>query len=281
VDLELPARLGVDQAQRTDGRQRQLARVQHLDDDHVVPLRREAQRPGPARWIGASARVDQVRDDDDQAAAPGAGGQGRQRRRQVRPRSVLAGHGQQQVQQRQAGVSAGARRDAARSGRGQHQRAEPVAGAAGQVGDGRGHGDRQVALLAPDRAERHRRGQVDDERRLELALGDGLAHVRLTGAGGRRPVDAAHVVARRVQPRLRGLQARTEQPPGVLALQQPVEPAPDVQVQPAHGRRRCERDRRHAASSSSARSGTTVGAWTASTTRRTTAPACTSSASAS
>ena len=52
------------------------------------------------------------------------------------------------------------------------------------------------------------------------------------GARGHRPVHPPDVVAGVVRPRVTGLRARTGHQPEVVALQQPVEPAADGQLEP-------------------------------------------------
>ena len=66
-------------------------------------------------------------------------------------------------------------------------------------------------------------GAVDDEPGLELAVGDGVAHVRVVGAGGEVPVDAADVVAGLVQAAVAGLGAGAGDETLVVAVEQAVE----------------------------------------------------------
>ena len=111
------------------------------------------------------------------------------------------------------------------------ERADPVAAAPREVRDGGERGDGEVALLARGGAEVEAGREVDEHPRLQLAVGDGLAHVRLGGAGGDRPVDAPHVVAGLVGAGLAGLGARAGDEPEVVALQQPVQPDPHRQLE--------------------------------------------------
>ena len=117
-------------------------------------------------------------------------------------------------------------------GPGEH-RPEAVAGAGGEEADGRQGDDRQVALLELRGAEVEAGRLVDQDPGLQLAIGDGLADVRLLGAGGDVPVDAAHVVAGLVRPGLAQLAAVAGDQAAVVALQQAVEPAVHGQLEPA------------------------------------------------
>ena len=110
--------------------------------------------------------------------------------------------------------------------------AEPVAAVHGEVADGGEPGDGQVALLAVGGAEVEARREVDDRPRLQLAVGDRLAHVRHLGARGHRPVHPPDVVARVVGARVAGLRAGARDQAEVVALQQPVQPPADGQLQP-------------------------------------------------
>ena len=111
------------------------------------------------------------------------------------------------------------------------ERADPVAAAPREVRDGGERGDGEVALLAGGGAEVEAGRQVHHHPRLQLAVGHGLAHVRLGGAGGDRPVHAPHVVAGLVGAGLARLGARAGDEPEVVALQQPVQPDPHRQLE--------------------------------------------------
>ena len=95
-----------------------------------------------------------------------------------------------------------------------------------------------VPLAPVGGAERHRRGRVEHEPRLERPLGDVQADVRLAGAGGHVPVDAAHVVAELVRPHLRELGAVAERPRAVVAGEQAVDAPAHRQVEVAQQRAR-------------------------------------------
>ena len=79
-------------------------------------------------------------------------------------------------------------------------------------------------------AEGHRRGRVEQEPRLDGALGDVDADVRLAGAGGHVPVDQADVVAGDVGAHLGQLGTIAERPGAVIAGEQPVDPGPNDEV---------------------------------------------------
>ena len=111
------------------------------------------------------------------------------------------------------------------------ERADPVAATAREVRDGGERGDREVALLAGRGAEVEAGRKVHEHPRLQLAVGHGLAHMRLAGAGGDRPVDAPHVVAGLVGAGLAQLGAGAGHEAEVVALQQPVQPDPHRQLE--------------------------------------------------
>ncbi len=69
VHLELATGLGIDDTQCAHGGQLELARVDDLDDDHVVPARQGFQRRAPA------GGPDEVRDDDHETATTGLSGE--------------------------------------------------------------------------------------------------------------------------------------------------------------------------------------------------------------
>ena len=74
-------------------------------------------------------------------------------------------------------------------------------------------------------------GAVDDQPALELAVGDRLAEVGARRAGGDVPVDVADVVARLVHAGLTGLGAVTRHETTMVAVQDAVEPARDVDLE--------------------------------------------------
>ena len=100
------------------------------------------------------------------------------------------------------------RRDRVQVGPGDEDRAEAVLVACRQEADRRGGGQRDLRLLVVLGAEPHGRRRVDDEPRLEIAVGDQFADVRVLGAGGDVPVDPAHVVAGLVEPGLARARSR-------------------------------------------------------------------------
>ena len=96
--------------------------------------------------------------------------------------------GERRQEQRAARAAPGRcrRRSAARD-----EDAEPVAAAHGQHPECGGRAERDVALLARCRPEVEARRSVDDDPRLELAVGLGRADLHLRGAGREVPVDRA------------------------------------------------------------------------------------------
>src|SRR5205807_9338508 len=80
----------------------------------------------------------------------------------------------------------------------EHQCPDAVAAAATEEADGGGRGQGEVALGGVGGAELHRRRSVDQQPRLQLAVGDGVADMDDAAAGRERPVDLADIVARLV-----------------------------------------------------------------------------------
>ncbi len=111
--------------------------------------------------------------------------------------------------------------------------AEPVATLRGEMthGDGDAFGD--IGLAAVGSAERHRRGDVEQEPRREGALRDEDAHVRDGRPRGHVPVDPADVVAGLVRTDLGELEAAPEVAGAVLPGDEATDPAPDAQVERA------------------------------------------------
>src|SRR5262249_26008171 len=113
-------------------------------------------------------------------------------------------------------------------------------------------------------------GPVEDDPGLELAIGDRVTHVGDVGSSGGIPVDAAHVVAGRVLAAVSRLGSRCRQQAEVIALQEPVEAAIDLQLEEPQGRLRATERGWHGeghAVRSSSGTGTAVGVGT-------TRPAC-------
>src|SRR5580765_5289320 len=123
---------------------------------------------------------------------------------------------------------------------------ETVATAGGHVADGDRDTLRDIPLAAIGCSERHRRRRVEDEPRLDGTLRHMEADVRLAGARGHVPVDAAHVVAELVRPHLRELGAVAERPRAIVAGEQVVDARPNRQLEVAQER-----------------AGRRAGAWTA------------------
>ena len=184
---------------------------------------------------------------------------------------------------------------------GEHDGTDAVRSAQGQEPDRAHRDEREVSLLALRGAEVEAGRPVDDDPRLELAVGDRVAHVRDVGAGGEVPVDAPDVVTDDVLASFARLGARCRDEPEVVALEQPVEAAVHLELEePQRGFRPGERGRRcegHAERSSSVSStgtaataavgdasnwrGATLGITTVASTRRAMSSASTPSASAS
>ena len=84
---------------------------------------------------------------------------------------------------------------------------------------------------AVDRAEVHRRAQVQQEPGRDLAVLDVLAHVRRVHARGDVPVDVADVVPGLVLAQVGEVHAVAVEQAAVVALQQAVQPADDLPVE--------------------------------------------------
>ena len=113
-------------------------------------------------------------------------------------------------------------------------RADPVAVARQQPRQRRHEVDQHVALqaLRVDRAEVHRRAQVEQEPGRDLAVLVVLAHVGRVHPRRDVPVDVAHVVAGLVLAQVGEVDALPVEQRAVVALQQAVEPADDLPVEP-------------------------------------------------
>jgi hypothetical protein len=110
-------------------------------------------------------------------------------------------------------------------------RPESVLVARGQEADGGGSGERDLRLRRVLRSEVHRRGEVDDHPRLEVAIRDLVAHVQLAGSGGDVPVDATNIVARLIRTRFTRLASVARRDALVLAVQLSVEATVDAELQ--------------------------------------------------
>src|SRR5947209_16295141 len=128
---------------------------------------------------------------------------------------------------------AAASRDPQRLGAGAHDSADPVPAASGQVRYGGTGRYRELTLVAVRSAEIQTGRQVDSQPGLQFPVGDGIANMRFGGASGDRPVHPADVVTGLVVPRLPRLGARPRYQSEVIALQQPVQPAPYGELQRA------------------------------------------------
>jgi len=112
-------------------------------------------------------------------------------------------------------------------------RAETVADLGGEKADRGSSGQREVAFFHTGRAEVEARRLVDEDPRLEFAVGDGDAHVGSLRARRHVPIDAANVVAGHIGARLARLGSVAGNQTAIVALQQSVELARDRQLEPA------------------------------------------------
>ena len=232
--LALAAGLGVGQHDGADVGQLQLARVEHLDGQQLVPRRQRPQRRAP--------RSGSPRKSEITTASPRRRG-GRRSCSTAAARSPRVPLGRARRLRDPAEQPARVREPAA--GGDAAPSARPVATSApirlppprGQVGDGGQRGDRRGRASRTTAVPKSRLGdrsittQVSSSRSATVWRTCGCG-----GAGGDRPVHPAHVVAGLVGPRLTRLAARAGHEPEVVALQQPVEPAADGQLQRAQRR---------------------------------------------
>ena len=223
VDAQLPSRLGIDEPEVADVGQLLLPRVTDLHGDDVV-ARRELEQPRPP-----VARAAEVGHDDDHCPPPGQtpdpAQSGAERGRAGRLEVRLAPQREQEREQAAVPLPC-RRRDGVAVAEG--GKSEPVPAADREVADCQGDAFGHVPLPPVGGAEGHRRRGVQEQPRLDGALGDVDADVRLAGTCGDVPVDQAHVVPRRVGPHLRELGPVAGGPRAVVAREQAVDP-------PAHG----------------------------------------------
>ena len=150
--------LRVDERHHPDVRDLELARVEHLDDDHPLTRRQPSQRPRPA----SRSRIEQVGDDEPQAPATVPG------ERPMPSARLTAGHrpcrfrgdSASAAQHSQPVHPAAAVRPGSTPVGGQHLGTELVTAAVRDVGEGDRHRGREVSLLHRGGAEVHRRGGV-------------------------------------------------------------------------------------------------------------------------
>ena len=199
-------------------------------------------------WRASSRRSSRA------ASRAGRGSPRRRRRPSAGGRGGRAARARRRATSRPTGSRSGSRRSASRSGstpeaslprrRGRRgavaegRDGEPVAATRGEVPDRDRDALGHVPLAPVGGAERHRGGRVEHEPGLDRALGDVQPHVRLAGAGGHVPVDAAHVVAELVRPYLRELGAVAERPRAVVAGEQVVDALAHGQLEVAQERAR-------------------------------------------
>ena len=227
VDPDRPARLGVDERQRSDRRELELTWVDDLDREHLVAQGQHAQASLPVTV------VEEVGDDHDETAPPDERGQSTQTAGQV-DRAVLDPVARcQGVQQRLEVALAATRREHALAARFEQHRTQPVAGVVREEPDRGGSSQGQVGLLAIGGAEVDAGGAVDDDPALELAVGDGGSDVGLLHARSDVPVDAADVVARDVGAGLTELGAMSGDEAQVVTVEQAVESVRDGELEAA------------------------------------------------
>ena len=160
-----------------------------------------------AQRLGPAALAAEVRHDDDEPGLAREPAGLVQDRREAAVGGAVDRHalGEQALEADLRVRPAARRQHLLRPARREHGQPAAVArgGAADDVRDALG----DVGLQPVGGAERHRRGEVDDEPGREDPLGHLQAHVRDTGARARRGVELAHVVAELVGAQLRELGA--------------------------------------------------------------------------
>ena len=226
-DLAVPAGRRVDEVDEADRGDVALAGVVDGDGEEVMAQTEPGERIDPAL-------AGEVGDHGHEAATPADHGHPVDRRGEVGATESLRRWG------RGDGADDGAHLVAPEA-RGEHlevragdeHRAEPVLVPRGEEPDRRRGREGDLRLVGARRPEAHRRRGVDDEPRLEVTIGDLLAHVRLLRAGGDVPVDAPHVVARLVEPGLTGLAPVPGGDPLVVAVQHAVEAPVDGELEGA------------------------------------------------
>ncbi len=234
VDGELAGdtRFGVLQDDVADIGQLDIARVEHLDAEHLVAGGDRAQRTLPVD------RAEEVADDHGHPAATFRPAQGIDGHRQIpaHPHRCFRGGGDR-AQQRVFMHAPGTGRHPNHFVAVGNQRAEAVTSAAVEKGDRRSRRHRQVTLLA-DRGAKVQAGRhVDHQPGLQFPVGDHLPDMRMGGARGDRPVHPADVVAGLILARLPRLCTRTRDQAEMVAVQDPVELAFDGQLEGAQRRR--------------------------------------------
>ena len=152
LHLELTSGLGVDEGDQPGRGQLQLARVEHLDAEQLVPVGERAQRAFP----GALAGRCRPRKSETTATRPRRRGGRRSdssMRGEVGAAAALGARGVAAMRAHQVArvVAAAAGRDAVRSAAVADDRADPVAAAHGQVHDRGDRGEHQFALLGQRR----------------------------------------------------------------------------------------------------------------------------------
>ena len=184
------------------------------------------------RQRGLPVFASEVADHRDEPASVGDGADPVDRSGEIRVAETLGRWGgAEQRQDRTNLVRARAwRHDVDRWTRDQHG-AQTVLVAGREEPDARGRGRRDVRLVVGDGTELHGGRHVDHQPGGQVAVGDLLTNVGLAGSGGDVPVDPADVVARLVQPRLARLRPVTRRQALVVAVQDPVEPSGDRELE--------------------------------------------------
>ena len=230
VDDPSATGLGVDDRDQPDVGQFELATVDHLHGDHLVPRGEGAQRPLPRRL------AEEVGHDDRHAAA--LGGLADEADRPGEIAGVAVGRWGTQRGQHRGRVGTARSGGDQSSARARGDGTDAVAAAAGEKGERSRRRPRQLVLGGSAGSERVARRRVEHQPQLELVVGDRVAHVGVVGAGRDGPVDVARVVAGHVRPCFAALGAVTGEQPGMVAGQQPVEAADDGQLQPTRWARK-------------------------------------------
>ena len=193
-----------------------------------MPPRKEREAALPA------GRGEEVRDDEHERSPTdltqcGLEELGQRRRwRALEPRAPL-----KQIDQAQHLHASAARRDDAFDALAVDDRADLVAVARKQPREDRDEVDEQVTLERGRRAEVHRRRDVQQEVRRDLAVLVVLADVGRVHARGHVPVDVPDVVAEHVFADVGEVEAVAAEHRAVVALKESVETTDDGPLEPA------------------------------------------------
>ena len=234
LHLDPAAGFGVDERDEPDRRELDLARVEDLDREHVVADR---QRPQGRLPLGVGQEVG---DDDDETAAARRAAPPCAARCGGHPPAAgpTSGRGRRSTWCNSANIAS----RPARAGT-KKVRSLPRTSAPTRLPD-RLVRKPTAATIARARSRfsncavpKSRLARaVDDDPRLELAVGDRVADVGHLGAGGDRPVHAPDVVAHLVLAALARFGARRGHETEMVALEQAVETAEHVELEASERR---------------------------------------------